>query len=74
MNRNFCSPAAVAGEGRKGQGVHFPVPQSRMPRHFLGNAEPALDELLSDDVMMRLMARDGVVAEQVRDLVGFIPA
>lgn len=73
MNRNFCSPAAAV-DGRKAQGVHFPVPQTRVPRHYLGNAEPALDDLLADDVMMRLMARDGVMADQVRDLAAFIPA
>lgn len=32
---------------------------------FLGNAEPSLDEMMSDEVIRRVMARDGVAADQL---------
>lgn len=39
---------------------------------YLGNYEPSLDDLLSDDVLARLMTRDGVMAQTLRDLATFI--
>lgn len=36
---------------------------------FEGNCEPSLDELLDDEIVRRLMVRDGVRPEQVWSLM-----
>jgi hypothetical protein len=36
---------------------------------FAGNQEPDLDELLSDPIMHRLLASDGIGAEHLRALI-----
>lgn len=36
---------------------------------YLGNAEPALDEMMSDEVIRRVMARDGVAVDQLLSLL-----
>lgn len=41
-------------------------------RDYSGNDEPSLDELLADDVMLRVMLRDNVQPEQVLALVGHV--
>lgn len=37
--------------------------------NFLGNGEPSLDEVMADEAVMRLMARDGVKPEQLRAML-----
>ncbi|MGE4279098.1 MAG: hypothetical protein AB7G62_05885 [Magnetospirillum sp.] len=74
MNTNACTPTALSSDCRAKAVSRFSLgaKASRMPQ-YLGNHEPSLDELLSDEVLKRLMARDGVAAEQVRQLAGYIP-
>jgi hypothetical protein len=36
---------------------------------FMGNLEPSLDEVMDDDVVRRVMARDGVDADHLRSLI-----
>lgn len=71
MIRNICSPAAL-DPGSRSNATAFAVARKLKRVQYLGNDEPNLDDLLSDDVLMRLMARDGVAAEQVRNLADHI--
>lgn len=71
MIRNICSPAALDADSRATPAA-FAVARKVKRVQYLGNDEPSLDDLLSDDVLMRLMARDGVAADQVRCLIGHI--
>lgn len=70
MIRTACSPAAAATmEIRGGTPASFTLGmRSRNSRHFLGNDEPSLEDLLADDVLRRVMARDGVEPENLRAL------
>jgi hypothetical protein len=65
----MCIPATPA-EGR-GAAPAFPVGQrsARAGTRFLGIGEPPLAELMADEVVRRLMARDGVGAEQLLSLI-----
>lgn len=69
MSTSFCIPATPA-EGR-GSAPAFPVGlrSARGGTGFLGIGEPPLAELMADDVVRRLMARDGVGAEQLLSLI-----
>ena len=74
MITKACTPTNHSSEGRTGATARFVVGgKPRRAAQYLGNAEPLLEDLLCDDVLMRLMARDGVGAEQVRQLAGHIP-
>lgn len=46
--------------------------RARNSTHFMGNDEPSLDELLADDVLRRVMARDGVQPEYLRALAAHV--
>ena len=50
---------------------HFAVGRSsqRVRKDFLANSEPTLEDVLADDVVCRLMARDGVVAKDLLTLI-----
>lgn len=73
MIRNACTPATLCVDGRPTVPAGLPVAKKAYRLQYLGNAEPCLEELLRDDVLLRLMASDGVGADQLRNLVGFIP-
>jgi|AGTN01.2.fsa_nt_gi hypothetical protein len=70
MMYNTCSPAAAPHDKR---GMVQPAlalrGSGRKPHYFEGNVEPSIDELMDDDVMRRVMARDGVQPEQLRSLL-----
>lgn len=73
MTVKACTPASAATEGRLA-GTNFLIgAKAPRGRQYLGNSEPALEDLLRDDVLVRLMARDGVLADQVRQLASHIP-
>jgi hypothetical protein len=73
MTRNASSPAAISACGREASPPFAAAKSAGRQAVFLGNDEPALEELLTDEVLMRLMARDGVDADQLRDLaVSFV--
>lgn len=61
---------AVAAEGR-GTASAFPVGSraARSGSAFLGIGEPPLAELMADEAVRRLMARDGVLADQLLSLI-----
>jgi hypothetical protein len=62
MTRTGFSPN---GEGRK-----FSVSRAKLPSGFLQNAgtEPPLESLLSDPVLLMVLARNGLTVEQLREL------
>lgn len=78
MIRSACSPAAnptlaaTAMEGRGAPASFALGMRSRNSSHFLGNSEPSLDELLADEVLRRVMARDGVEPEKLRALADHV--
>lgn len=73
MIRNACSPAELPVDSRSkaAAGLSFGK-HGRRGSRYVGNDEPCLEELLADDVLRRLMVRDGVAADQVRQLAAFI--
>lgn len=74
MNTNTCTPTDLSSDCRAKSATRFPLGgKARRAPQYLGNDEPSLDDLLGDEVLKRLMARDGVAAEQVRQLAGHIP-
>lgn len=73
MIRTVCS-ATTPSADRVCTSTSFPMPRkNHRAAQYMGNTEPCLEELLSDDVLIRLMARDGVGADQLRKLAGFVP-
>ncbi|MDA8232013.1 MAG: hypothetical protein M0006_11810 [Magnetospirillum sp.] len=54
-----------------GSGIGFPigVDSSATGLPFMGNSEPALADVMADDVIRRVMARDGVRADQLLSLI-----
>jgi hypothetical protein len=73
MMHSACSPAATPRETRGGvQPAYgratFAACATRVV-DFEGNDEPSLDELMGDDVIRRVMARDGVQPDQVWSLM-----
>lgn len=74
MIRKACSPAAAAPmETRGATPASFALGmRSQNSTHFLGNNEPSLDELLADEVLRRVMARDGVQPENLRALADHV--
>ncbi|MCA1906984.1 MAG: hypothetical protein LDL39_01350 [Magnetospirillum sp.] len=74
MNTNVCTPTDLPNDCRAKSVTRFPLgAKVRRAPQYLGNDEPSLDDLLGDEVLKRLMDRDGVAAEQVRQLAGHIP-
>lgn len=66
MIQNACKPAATPGKSRGVVGMAVRTP---MPTRYLGNVEPSIDDLVDDEVVRRLMARDGIRREE---LVSFL--
>lgn len=73
MLKTACSPATPCAP--RGAGPVLVGNRSRR-RHsdYLGNTEPDLRELLGDEVMRRLMTRDGVEPEMVLALAAHMHA
>ncbi len=55
-------------------GSLFGTALRRPSSFFIGNAEPPLDELMSDPIMRGLMARDGVAPDSLRGLIDEVRA
>lgn len=70
MMHGACTPATTPRDSRGGNQSAF-VASVRAAKAvmFEGNDEPSLDELMGDDVIRRVMARDGVQPDQVWSLV-----
>lgn len=70
MIHSACTPAATPRDARgSAQPVFVSAGRSTRVVSFEGNDEPSLDELMDDDVMRRVMARDGVQPDQVWSLM-----
>lgn len=70
MMHSACTPAATPREARgSAQSVFVANARAAKVMTFEGNDEPSLDELMGDDVMRRVMARDGVQPDQVWSLL-----
>jgi len=75
MMHSACPPAATPRESRGSvqpafvQGKLGAPARTAMTLKFEGNDEPTLDELMDDDVVRRVMARDGVHPDQVWSLM-----
>ncbi len=69
MMTSVCIPAAPAEN--RGPASSFPVGVrvARSAACFLGNGEPPLAEVMGDDVVRRMMARDGVQPDQLLSLI-----
>lgn len=71
MMSSACQPAAAPSDSRSSAAGGFPfgLRHSRAASHFLGNAEPPLDELMGDPMVRRLMDRDGVEMDSLLTLI-----
>lgn len=70
MMHSACTPAATPRDSRgNAQPVFVTNARASRVMNFEGNDEPSLDELMGDDVMRRVMARDGVQPDQVWSLM-----
>lgn len=70
MMHGACTPATTSRDSRAvGQPAFVPGVRPVRMRDFEGNDEPSLDELLNDEVIRRVMARDGVQPDHVWSLV-----
>lgn len=82
MIQNACKPATVASfeplsavsSGMNAGSIARGGAHQRRPSSFLGNDEPSLEDMLSDEVVVRLMDRDGVVADQLRSMLDRVRA
>lgn len=70
MLHSACTPATAPREtrGNAQPGYSVKVGLNRA-MDFEGNDEPSLDELLDDEIVRRVMARDGVQPDQVWSLM-----
>lgn len=73
MMHSTCSPTATPRETRgsvqSAYGRTTFATCAPKAVDFEGNDEPSLDELMDDDVVRRVMARDGVQPDQVWSLM-----
>lgn len=75
MMHSTCSPATPPRDIRvgvqtiPGHAAFAATKRVWRAKDFEGNAEPSLDELMDDDVIRRVMARDGVHPDHVRSLM-----
>lgn len=69
MMHSACTPAATPREARGSAQPFVSAVRAATAVNFEGNDEPSLDELMDDDVMRRVMARDGVQPDQVWSLM-----
>lgn len=69
MIYSACTPTAAPPEPRGTAQPAFAIGlRAGSGRDFEGNSEPSLDELMGDEVMRRVMARDGVQPDHVWSL------
>ncbi len=61
--------SAIPCETRGPAAFPVGVRQPRSGALFLGNAEPGIEEMMADDVIRRVMDRDGVGVDQLRSLM-----
>ncbi|MCR6629623.1 MAG: hypothetical protein NVV74_05950 [Magnetospirillum sp.] len=64
-----CTPAALTRDTRGCAQPSFTSARPSRAVNFEGNDEPSLHELMDDDVVRRVMARDGVQPDQVWSLM-----
>jgi hypothetical protein len=69
MLHGACTPATTSRESRGNVQPFVGAVRATKVRNFEGNDEPSLDEVLGDDVIRRVMARDGVQPDHVWSLV-----
>lgn len=70
MMHSACSPAATPLDTWGSAQPTFALSvRATKAEEFEGNGEPSLDELMDDDVIRRVMARDGVLPDQVWSLI-----
>ncbi|HLO78811.1 MAG TPA: hypothetical protein VK196_20325 [Magnetospirillum sp.] len=75
MLHGTCSPAATTRDSRVGTQPAYARTtfgtsvRTARTYDFEGNGEPSLDEIMDDEVIRRLMARDGVQPDQVWSLM-----
>ncbi|HSV28915.1 MAG TPA: hypothetical protein VLL76_05135 [Candidatus Omnitrophota bacterium] len=69
MIQNACKPAAAPSEARGASSAFAMGLRMNRSADFLGNAEPGLDEMMADEVIRRVMARDGVAADQLLSML-----
>jgi hypothetical protein len=70
MMRSACTPAAAPLDLRGATQPTFALGvRSRTQWDYEGNGEPSLDELMGDEVIRRVMARDGVQPDQLMSLL-----
>ncbi len=68
MLHKACTPTATPRGGLSQTTTSFAAMGKRVraPSLFIGNQEPSLDELIGDELVGRVMARDGLHPDQVR--------
>jgi len=70
MMRSACTPAAAPLDTRGAAQPTFAVGiRARAQWDYEGNGEPSLDEIMGDEVIRRVMARDGVKPDQLMSLM-----
>lgn len=69
MLHSVCSPAAVTRDLRSGAQPAFAMAPKGNAAKFDGTGEPSLDEMMGDDVVRRVMARDGVHPDHIWSLI-----
>jgi hypothetical protein len=72
MMRSACTPAAAAPplDARGAAQPAFAVGlRARAQWDYEGHGEPSLDEMMDDEVIRRVMARDGVQPDQLMSLM-----
>lgn len=72
MIQSACKATASPTEPRAACGRVVGRASMRSPRaesRFTANVEPSLEEIFEDEVMHRLMARDGVRRDELMSLV-----
>lgn len=69
MYQNACKPAAAPTDARCAPAAFPMTMRTNRTSSFLGNSEPPLSEMMSDDVIRRMMARDGVAVDQLMSLI-----
>lgn len=68
-------PSGSSGPGSLGSLASVRVkPRQQSSANFLSNDEPLLDEMMADEVVLRMMNRDGVVADQLLSMLDRVRA
>ena len=69
MYQNACKPAAAPTDARCAPAAFPMAVRAGRSGDFLGNSEPPLSEMMADEVIRRMMARDGVAVDQLMSLM-----